>query len=133
MAAIRMMLGEELGCLRLHHRGLKKVAVNPDIKELGVGRFVRFASCDLAARDDLTDVAVGIVDIASDDRARRTHDHAGRFQVHFNSMRAEVALRRGVATRIEIERIVGTRLHARFAPDATIVVEIDDTVVAPKQ
>ena len=48
-------------------------------------------------------------------------------------MCAEVALGCSVGIRVEIESIVWTRLHARFASDAAGVVKIDDAVVAAEQ
>jgi hypothetical protein len=48
-------------------------------------------------------------------------------------MRAEVAFGGGMGIRVQIERIVGTGLHARLASDATVAVEIDDAVVATKE
>src|SRR5256885_15269028 len=44
-------------------------------------------------------------------------------------MRAIVALRRRRRLRIDVERIVGTGLHARLAADAAAAVEVDDPVV----
>ena len=48
-------------------------------------------------------------------------------------MRAEVALLGGVRVWINVERVVRASLHARLAPDATISVEVDDSVVASEQ
>jgi hypothetical protein len=48
-------------------------------------------------------------------------------------MSAEVALSRGVVVGIDVESIVGTSLHARFATNAAPVVKIHDSIGAPVQ
>src|SRR5262249_22562376 len=44
---------------------------------------------------------------------------------------AEVAFRRGLRARVDVERVVGAALHAGLAPYAAAVVEGDDAVLAP--
>jgi hypothetical protein len=46
-------------------------------------------------------------------------------------MRAKIALGGRVAVGVDIQSVVGTSLHAGFAADASLVVEIDDSVSAP--
>jgi hypothetical protein len=46
-------------------------------------------------------------------------------------MGAEIALGRRVVVRIDIQSVVRTSLHASFATDATLVVEIDDSIGPP--
>ena len=41
--------------------------------------------------------------------------------------------RGGVIVRLHVKRVVGTGLHARFAADAALAVEVDDAVGAAKQ
>src|SRR5262245_48607627 len=48
-------------------------------------------------------------------------------------MRAEVALLSRVRVRIDVQRVVRTRLHAGFAADAAIAVEVHDAVIAAEQ
>jgi hypothetical protein len=48
-------------------------------------------------------------------------------------MRAEVAFRRRVVIGVDVERIVGTGLHAALAADAARVVEVHDAIVAAEQ
>src|SRR3982074_3326205 len=60
----------------------------------------------------------------------RTYDHASRFQSNLGTMRAEMALCRGVIFRVNVNRIVRTGLHARFAPNAAVGIEIDNPVLA---
>ena len=45
-------------------------------------------------------------------------------------MRAEMTFRRGVRFRININRVVRTRLQTRFAADALLRVEFDNTICA---
>src|SRR5262245_29086064 len=46
-------------------------------------------------------------------------------------MSAVVALGRRLRLRIDVERVVGTGLHARLAADAAVAVEVHDPVGAP--
>ena len=50
-----------------------------------------------------------------------------------NSVGTEVALGRGVGVFIDINRVIGARLHAHFATDTTLVVKVNDSVGANKQ
>src|SRR5262249_52418235 len=61
-------------------------------------------------------------------RPFRTDDHARRLQPDLEPMRAVVALGGGVGSRIDVERVVGTRLHAGLAADAAAIVEVHDAV-----
>lgn len=45
-------------------------------------------------------------------------------------MNAVVALRGGVVLGVNVECVVGTRLHTCLATDALVVIEINDTVIA---
>jgi hypothetical protein len=51
-------------------------------------------------------------------------------QPDFNPVAAEIALGCGIGIGIDIERIVGTGLHACFTADADIRIEIDNAIVA---
>ena len=48
-------------------------------------------------------------------------------------MVAEVALLRGVRFRVDEQRVVGARVHARLAADAVVVLEVDNAVVGTEQ
>src|SRR5205085_4822109 len=71
------------------------------------------------------------VEVTGDDRALRTHDHAGRLEPDLHAVGAVVALRGGVRVRVDVERVVRTALHARLAADAPRAVEVDDAVGTP--
>ena len=60
----------------------------------------------------------------------RTYDHARRFQSNLGTMRAEMALCRGVIFRVNVNRIVRTGLHAGFAANAAVGIEIDNPILA---
>src|SRR5262249_1749323 len=119
--------------LRPHHRGLQQVAVDADVEQLRLRALIGLARCDLLRRDHAAYAALRIVEVARHDRLRRTYDHAGRFEAKLDTMRAEIAFGRGAGRRIDIQRVVRTRLHARFASDTSAVVEIDDPVVAAEE
>src|ERR1019366_7894205 len=55
---------------------------------------------------------------------------ARRFRSHFNAMRAEMAFGRGVPVRVNINGVIGARLHAGLAPNAAGGVEIYNSVSA---
>ena len=71
-----------------------------------------------------------IVEISGDDRVLGTDDDAGRLEPDFGAMRAEVALGGGAVVGIDVNGVVRARLHASFATDAALGVEIDDAVFA---
>ncbi len=54
-------------------------------------------------------------------------------QALVDPVRAEVALRRGLGLRVDVQRVVGTGVHACLAADAAVRVEVDDAVLAPEQ
>ncbi len=114
--------------LRLHHGGLEKVAFDADVEKLRLGALLRFTRGDLLRRDDPADLALRIVEVAGDDRARRADDDARGLQLRAQSdgRRSCISPRCGCSDRLE--RVVGAGLHAGFAADAAAVVEIDDAV-----
>ena len=83
--------------------------------------------------DHLRDGRGRVMDIPRDDRSFRTHHHAGRLQTDLDPMNAVVALLGGVVMGVDVERVVGTGLHAALATDAEAGVEVDYPVVSPEQ
>jgi hypothetical protein len=71
-----------------------------------------------------------IAQISSNDGVFRAHDHASGFQSDFSAMRAEMALGSRAIVRIHVYRIVRTSLHAGFATNAAVGIEIDNPVLA---
>lgn len=59
----------------------------------------------------------------------RTDDHAGGFESHIQTMRAEGAFRGGVGFGVEINRIIRTGLHTGFAADANAGVKLNDAII----
>src|SRR5256886_10126828 len=83
------------------------------------------------ARDEPGDPRLGVVEVARDDRLLGADDHARRLEADLHTVGAVVALRRRPRVRIDVERVVGTRLHARFAADAPVALEADEAL-APR-
>ena len=104
-----------------------------DVDQFRTSSFFRFSDLHGMPFDQSGDVAVGVVEVAANDRLFGTDNDTTRLQADFQPVRAEVALGRRVADRVDVQRIVGARLHARLAPDATIRVEIDDSIIATVQ
>src|SRR3981189_1883054 len=77
----RIMIGEEMARLRDHHRGLQKVALDPRIKEPRLRALIRLSGGDFLGCDYRANVALRVVQIARDNRARRTDHHARRLEV----------------------------------------------------
>src|SRR6266702_2230365 len=75
-------------------------------------------------------LSIGVVHIARNNGPLRTNNHAGWLQANLSAVRTIVALRSGIAIRINVKRIIGTRLHARLATDAAIGVEVHNAILA---
>ncbi len=101
-----------------------------DVEDLGGGALLGLSHGDLLAGEDLGDLGLGIVHVPGDDRVGRADDGAGGFEAHVEAVGAVVALRGGVRLRVDVDRVVGAGLHAGLAPDAGILVELHDPVVA---
>ena len=71
-----------------------------------------------------------VVEVAGEDRLGRADDGARGLESGVDAVRAVVALRGRVRVGIDVDRVVGARLHARLATDAHVLVELDDAVVA---
>src|SRR6185369_2796889 len=61
---------------------------------------------------------------------RRANNDARGLELHVDAMRAEITFLSGVIVRVDEDRVVRARSHARFAPDADRLVKIDDAVRA---
>lgn len=48
-------------------------------------------------------------------------------------MRAKIALGSGMGVVVDVDGVVGTRLHAHLAPDAVLVIKVDDTVFSDEE
>jgi len=59
-----------------------------------------------------------------------TDNHTGRLQSDLRAMGAIVALGGGMAVGVDVERVIGAGLHARFTTDAARGVEVYDAVLA---
>src|SRR5581483_1529200 len=102
--------------------------VGTDVVDLGPRALVGPAYLYLLAGERLCDLTGGVLEVAGDDRLRRTDDDARREQAAVGTVRAVVALGSRMAARVNVERVVGTSLHARLAADAAVGVEIDDAI-----
>jgi hypothetical protein len=79
------------------------------------------------------DLCGRIIYVARNDSLDRAYDYAGRLKTGFDTVSAVVAFLGGVRVGINIERVIGTRLHAALATYAPVAVEIDYAVIAPEE
>src|SRR5258708_26704952 len=104
------------------------IAIN--VVELGLSSLLGLAHAHRFPRHQLRHFTRRIAEISRDDGMFRTHDHASWFQPNVGTMRAEMALGSGAIVRIHIYRIVWTSLHASFAANAAVGIEIDNPIFA---
>ena len=71
-----------------------------------------------------------VIEVAGDDRLCRADHGTSRSQALLSAVRAEVALLRGPRRLIDVERVVGTAVHAALTADALRRVDVDDSVRA---
>ncbi len=83
--------------------------------------------------DELADGILRVVEVHNFDCFGRAHDHTRRCEINLDPVVAEVALLGGVCFRVDVQRVVGARVHARFAADAVVVLEVHHTVVGTEQ
>src|SRR5437899_2590752 len=121
-------LRPEVALRRRLELGREGRGVGAEVEDLGPRALVGLAHLHGGARDEPGDPRLGIVEVAGDDRLLGADDHARGLEPHLDAMGAVVALRGGPRVRIDVERVVGTRLHARLAADAAIAVQVDDAV-----
>src|SRR2546425_5615840 len=98
------------------------------IEKLRQRLFLRAANAYGFAIHNLSDVRCLIVQVADQNRLRRTDDDARGFQSDIDAMRAEVTLLRRMIFGIDKDRVVRTGCHAGLAADADRFVEVDDAV-----
>ena len=98
------------------------------VEDLRVRALLRRPHRDVVASHDLADLRRRVVEVAGDDRVRRAHGHTCRFQPDLDAVVAEVALVGRVRLGVDVDRVVGAGVHARLAPDAPAVVEVDHAV-----
>src|SRR5262245_17977884 len=124
------LLGENVSILLREPRRFEQIALYTYVEELGLCPFVRPAHRDRLRCYRAAYFARGIVEIAGKNGLRGANNDARRFQFRLHTMRAEIAFCRGVAVGINIERVVGTGLHAALTADTPLIVEVDDSVRA---
>ncbi len=78
----------------------------------------------------MTDFAGGVVKVPGDDGVSGANHHASRFQPQIGAMGAVVTFGCCVGFRINVDGIVGAGLHASFATNANVGVELNDAVGA---
>ncbi|GAC1697968.1 MAG: hypothetical protein PVS3B3_23770 [Ktedonobacteraceae bacterium] len=66
--------------------------------------------------------------VSGDNRTFGTDHHTGGFHAKLGAVSAVIALGGGMTGGVNVERIIGTRLHTRFAADAAIGVKIYNAV-----
>jgi hypothetical protein len=76
----------------------------------------------------LSDLGTRLVQIAGNDGVFRANDDARGFNADLYPVRAIVTFGGSVGIRVDIKRIVGAGLGTSFAPDAPLVIEIDNPV-----
>src|SRR5262249_50071716 len=99
-----------------------------DIKQLGLGVLFWLRILHLELPIELRDPAARIIEIAADDRLNWTNNDTRRLVTVFNAMRAIIALGSGIGFRVKVQGVVGARLHARLATNASRIVKINNTV-----
>ena len=123
-------LGPEIALGRCLELGGERGGIGAEIEDLGSRPLLRLPHLDGFAPDDFGDRRRRIVQIAGDDRLLRADDHARGLEPDLDPVRAVVALGRRPGVRVDVERVVGARLHARLAADAPGAVEVHDAVGA---
>ena len=113
--------------------GVERGLVGALIEHLRLRVLLGCTNSHVVAADHLADLRRWVVEVANDDRLGRTHDLTRRFEVLFETVVAHVALVRSVGLRVDVQRVVGARVHARLTTNAIVVLEIDHTVVGAKQ
>ena len=109
---------------------IERRLVRAFVKKFWQSLFFRTSDGDSIAIDDLCDIRILIVHVADENRLRRTNNDTRRFELHVDAMRAEVTFLSGVILRIDKDRVVRTRSHARLATDADRFIKIDNAIRA---
>src|SRR5689334_1009509 len=106
--------------------------IGPQIIDLGPSSLLWLAYAHRFTCNDLCNFRVWVVQITCNNGALRADNHARRLQPNLGPMRAVVALRSGMAIWINIQRIIGTRLHTGLTTNTAAGVEVDNAILALK-
>ena len=121
---------EDVARRALGRERVERRRVRTAIEELRLGVLLRTTHRDRLAVDHVRDLGGRVVQVTDEDRLDRADDDAGRLHPHVDAVRAEVALLRRVVLGVDEDRVVGAGGDARLAPDARLLVEVDDAVLA---
>ena len=109
---------------------IQRDIVSAEVVDVGACALLGSANFGVVVRDDLRRSGVGIIEIAGNDRLHGADDDTGRFESLFDSVGAEVAFLDGAEIIVEIQRIVGARLHTCPATDARVAIDVDNSIRA---
>ncbi len=109
---------------------IQRDIVSAEVVDVGAGALLGSANFGVVVGDDLRRFGIGIIEIAGNDRLHRADDDTGRFESLFDSVGAEVAFLYRAEIIVEIQRIVGARLHTRAATDAGVAIHVDNSIRA---
>src|SRR5437660_11051385 len=104
------------------------IAIN--VVELGLSSLLGLAHAHRFPRHQLRHFTRRIAPVSGNNGVFRAHNHASWFQPNFGAMRTEMAFGSSAIVRIHIYRIVRTSLHAGFAANAAVGIEIDNPILA---
>ena len=102
--------------------------VGTEVEHARPGLLLRPADGHRLALHQLRDLGCRVVEVTDEDRLGGTHRHARRLESHVDAVRAHVALLGRVVLGVDEDRVVGAGRHAGLAPDADVLVEVDDAV-----
>src|SRR5437588_668176 len=103
------------------------------IVDIGFGSLFRLAHAHGLTCNNPGNLAPWVMHIARDDGPFWANDDTGWLQANFRTMGTIVALGRGLAVGINVERVIGACLHAGLTANTTLGIEIDDAVPALKE
>src|SRR5215471_16005723 len=126
--AIIVLVSEYIRVLPGQPRGLEQIAFDAFVVKLRLSSLVRLAYGHFFSGDDAARLTGWIIQVASNNRLRRTDNHACRLEVRLHAMRAEITLGRRIGVGINVERVVRAGLHAAFTANTSAVVKIYDSI-----
>ena len=109
---------------------LNPLFVGVDVIELRSRTLFGFADAHSLTGEKLSNLSIAFVQISRDDGVLRTDHNAGGFQADFSPMCAIMALGGRPFVRIDINRVIGTGLHAGFAANTSFGTEVDNAILA---
>ena len=109
-------------------QGVDSGFLHSQVPEVGLRTLLRGPLKQFLGGQEARDGRGRIVDVARDYGLFGANHHAGGFQPHLDAVHAVVALLGGLVHGIDVQRVVGTGLHAAFAADTQAGVEVDDPV-----